>query len=239
MNHLRQRILISFVCSAILFSCGGGSATKSDAGTSSCNTMPTGADMGSCSAAEIAPYNTCLQTACDSQFKTCFGPNYKAGSYGGACAAYLTCTSKCACNDTTCASTCTPDATCLTCLLGTISCSGSCTAPACASTTTGTGGSTGTTGTGGKSGGGTGGKSGGGTGGSGSVNLDAGIPNLDALISTLDAGGTCADLQKCCNSMTDATAKATCLSEYAQISALGDTFCGIAYSTIKADGLCP
>lgn len=56
-----------------------------------------------------------------------------------------------------------------------------------------------------------------------------------------DAGsssGTCADLAACCASITDATKKATCEQQFAQVQAAGDAACGAMYSQQKSAGNC-
>jgi hypothetical protein len=92
---------------------------------------PTGAS--SCTQAEVNTYNTCVQNACNTQFVACYGPNYKSGSFGGACASYAQCQNACGCTDTTCRNACTIPATCMSCLttIGTCTVSSGCAIPAC------------------------------------------------------------------------------------------------------------
>jgi hypothetical protein len=85
-----------------------------------------------CSTTDLNAYSNCVIAACDSNYKTCLGPNYKTGSYSGVCATYIGCVNACACNDTTCTTACgLPDASCQTCLSQLTTCSATCTIPSC------------------------------------------------------------------------------------------------------------
>src|SRR5258708_21921627 len=59
----------------------------------------------------LFPYTTlfrsdCVNQKCDATFQECYGPNYKSGTFAGACGANITCTQKCDCNDATCYGKC-------------------------------------------------------------------------------------------------------------------------------------
>jgi hypothetical protein len=123
---------------------GSGSAT----GFKSCNTSSS-SGTSTCTEAELKPYGDCVQTACDSKYKECYGPDYKSGTFSGACGTYITCTQKCDCNAanySSCVSACVLDSACGECSKGFLGCIQTCTLPACATagSSSGTSGSTGT-----------------------------------------------------------------------------------------------
>jgi hypothetical protein len=137
------------------------------------------------------------------------------------CGSYMTCQNACPCNDSNCVIACgLPSAECQSCLLSFGSCTGTCTAPACFSGGSGTGGSTGS-GTGGSTGSGTGGSTGSGTGGS------------------TGSGASCAALSACCNATTDMTLKTVCSAYYSGVMAMGDGACAQALTLVKMQGACP
>jgi hypothetical protein len=219
MNVLRSLLVVSVMSVALASACGGGSKKAGDGGSGGASGSGSGIKMcapdnNTCTAAESKAYSDCVTTACDTQYKECLGPNYKSGSYSGACGTYVNCFNACPCNDTTCLLGCgLPDAACQACLASFQTCSGTCTEPACYST--------GGTGTGGRSGGGSGGSSGGGTGGSSG------------------GGATCADLLACCDASTNATAKAICMMQYENIKNAGDATCAMYLPQLKAAMVCP
>ncbi|MDB4973324.1 MAG: hypothetical protein JWN48_1665 [Myxococcaceae bacterium] len=105
------------------------SGNKSDAGSSGAmcmgNTTQPG-DYGACTSAEAKVFTDCVDTACSSQYKTCYGADYKQGKFGGACKDYLTCASACPDCDATCVQKCKPSSECTSCLSSFSSCSSSC-----------------------------------------------------------------------------------------------------------------
>jgi len=135
----------------------GGTASSSGTsgtGTSSGNASSSGSGSGykDCSGsssgvtctnqADVTKYSQCVATACDSQYKQCFGDNFKSGTFGGACGTWITCTQKCGCGDTACAQACgLPDQACQDCEKGFATCAQSC-APAVACQTASSSGST-------------------------------------------------------------------------------------------------
>jgi len=162
------RFAIPVLCTVLLAACGssssggqggtGAGATGAGGGSGSGTGGTTGgapkmctSSSNTCTSAEINTYSNCVLAACDTDYKTCLGPNYKTGSYSGVCATYVGCINACACNDTACSTACgLPDTSCETCLSQIATCSSTCTLPACYLTTGaggtsgGLGGSTGT-----------------------------------------------------------------------------------------------
>ena len=133
---------------------GDGGASSSSSGSSGTSSSSSGgpkqcaASTSTCTEAEQKPYTDCIQSKCDSTFKTCYGSNFQSGTYDGTCGTYLTCTQACACGDTACLSKCTLDDACKNCLFPAFqTCSGMCETPACYSA-----GSSGSSGTSGSSG---------------------------------------------------------------------------------------
>jgi len=122
---------------------GDGGAFSSGGGTSGGGTSGSGASGGSavkrcpstgstCTEAETATYNSCLQEKCDATYAKCFGSAYKSGTFTGDCGTYITCTQACACGDTACLAKCTISDACKTCLIPAAqNCAAMCTAPAC------------------------------------------------------------------------------------------------------------
>lgn len=218
MNILRVTAVLSFTCAVALVGCGGGSGSKSDGGGgSSGGGTRTGGmcppSTSTCTTAESNTYVSCIETACRTEFTTCFGAGYLSGTFSGACGTYLQCTSKCACGDTTCESACTMDAACTACEQSISTCffGAACTIPACYLGGTGMGGTSGT-GTGGTTGGGMGGTTGGGTTG-------------------------CAGFLACCN-RASATLMPSCTQLYTQILPMGDAICTAELAALGPT-LCP
>ncbi len=117
---------------------------------------PSGSQQGSCTAAESKAYGDCIITKCDSQYSMCLGSGYKTGTFGGPCGTWMTCQSKCGCNDSACVTACgQPPAACSTCIQSLSSCvlNSGCQIPTCA----GGGGAGGAGGGAGGAGGGAGG----------------------------------------------------------------------------------
>lgn len=142
---VRLTAAAGFFSISVLIACSSDDTSSTGSGSSALSCPQQGS---TCSAAENDTYSSCIQNACDAQYKECLGPSYRSGSFSGVCADYLNCTSKCNC-DAACRQKCTISAECTSCFLKTQTCSGTCKAPACASGGGGTG-----TGDGGGGGGG-------------------------------------------------------------------------------------
>lgn len=130
-------------------SSGGTSGTGTSGGsTNGVKQCPsTGTSTSNCKSGELETYSTCVQDKCDGEYKKCLGPDYKTGTFAGACGSYVTCTNACACEDNTCRMKCTLSAECSSCFSGFGTCSQACTVPACASQgSSGTSGASGTAG---------------------------------------------------------------------------------------------
>lgn len=54
----------------------------------------------------IASYGACIFTQCSSAYAACFGVDYRAGSYGGACKDWVTCANACGGCDASCLAAC-------------------------------------------------------------------------------------------------------------------------------------
>ena len=79
--------------------CGGSSSTG--------YTSPTGRTAASggleCKSQNCAAqdtYYTCAASKCDAQVKSCFGPSYTSGTFGGTCQSFISCTMACPCDAT-------------------------------------------------------------------------------------------------------------------------------------------
>jgi hypothetical protein len=122
-----MRIFGAFVVAGILVvSMGCGSSSndnKSSGGRSpaSGGMCPASSSGQTCTGEQA--YLDCLQAACGTQYKDCFGNDYMSGVFGGKCGDYLTCLMACPCDATasSCESNCTnlvlTNAACQTCLL--------------------------------------------------------------------------------------------------------------------------
>jgi hypothetical protein len=68
---------------------------------------------------EVERYQGCLRSACDAQYRGCYGPDYAAGIFNGAaCSAWQTCVAACGCDQgcqTSCGQAPLP---CVDCILG-------------------------------------------------------------------------------------------------------------------------
>ena len=82
--------------------------------------------FGSCSEQQIKDYSQCVEQACQSQYKSCFGPDYRSGDYAGPCADYSECLGGCSCEDDRCRAACEQPPACTTCMAGFSSCGLSC-----------------------------------------------------------------------------------------------------------------
>jgi hypothetical protein len=81
-------------------------------------------------------YQSCLNQACDTYYRVCFGPDYASGIYNdGPCSSYYNCVNGCGCNDAVCQTSCgQPPVTCTECLAGPLQvclARSGCTQPAC------------------------------------------------------------------------------------------------------------
>lgn len=125
----------------------GGTSGSSSGSTASFKSCPTSLN-DECSDADLKPYSDCVSNACDTQFKQCYGADYKNGSFGGVCGPYVTCVQKCACSDTACTTACGQAQGIMECgkCLGTLTCADACTLPACASSSSSSSSSSGATG---------------------------------------------------------------------------------------------
>ena len=170
---------------------------------------------GTCTKAEVDALATCVFNACDSETKVCEGPGYRTGQFGGPCAQTSKCLSDCGCDNQPCRKNCNdmePSActTCKStldvCLSRALLPGGACPIPLCA------------------------------------LNQPDGgvvIPPSDGgvIIPPVDAaGGTCADLQKCCPTLpTLANSKAAC----EQVAAAGmEALCSQFLGVVRQAGLC-
>jgi hypothetical protein len=253
MTHARAASTIAALLSSLVLVACGGSSTKGGGGTSGGSggksgqggksgsaggtsggvpktlaCMSSAATMGTaCTQAELDAYATCVATACDATFKTCFGPDFKSGQYSGPCGTHETCASTCACSDDACRTACgTAPTECTTCQFGLVSCALPC-VPSCA--TAGLGGAFG--GLGGSFGGL--GGSFGGLGGS-----FGGLGGSFGGLGGSSGSGTClADAVACCNRAAAANQTA-CNTAYQAIAALGETTCTAGLAALKSS-YCP
>jgi hypothetical protein len=102
-----------------------GSNGRSNAGASASSSPPTTSEcgagmapppaMGNCTAKQIQDYVDCAEASCSSTFKTCYGPNYASGKYGGACQPYVECARACGCENASCVQKCTGANECAQC----------------------------------------------------------------------------------------------------------------------------
>jgi hypothetical protein len=122
--------------------CGDGGDKKAGGGDSAQavpGMMCSGASSGACDKKEVAAYGQCVQEACGDQYESCFGPDYRDGTYdGGPCSEYYTCVGKCDCGDSKCQTGCgiAPD-DCQRCLASQVQqcvVESSCKEPSCTST---------------------------------------------------------------------------------------------------------
>jgi hypothetical protein len=211
MNSSRTLSAFVLTISATLAACGGGNGNGGTGGTGGGGGGGNGGGGqclgGTCTQADQAAvnqYNSCVQDACDAQFRACYGPNFATGgAASGACGAYATCTNACGCNaSSACVQACgQPSSECLSCTVTLGSCilgASSCTRPACLGE---------------------------------SPDLDAGI-SLDGGFPGLDAGNhTCADLLGCCNTLSGQQ-QTTCLAGYNALMSSGDAACSAAYAAL-------
>jgi len=71
-----------------------------------------------CTQAELDEYVDCMTMSCEPTFRTCYGTDYRSGSYGGACKELLECaTSRCKCNESNCIANCPGSMPCGQCFL--------------------------------------------------------------------------------------------------------------------------
>lgn len=196
----------------------GGGSGGGGGGQNPATCAPAGS---TCTPAETNSYNTCLENACNTQYTACYGPNYRNGVFAGSCgsSAYFQCITACGCNpSTSCILGCGTSipAACVQCSLNLDACitDSACTRPACY------GGGAGPDG--------------------GTPNFDGGLPGFDGSIPGFDGGfsGTCADLARCCGSITQTQVKALCQSQYDAARPSGDATCGAVYTVLRGSGIC-
>lgn len=251
MTHLRASLIVPALLSSLALVACGSSSTKGGGGTSggSGGKSGLGGTSGSaggttggvprsvacagssaatgttCTQAELDAYSSCFTTACDATFQMCYGPGFKSGQFSGPCGTYEACTSKCACTDSACVSACgTQPADCTSCLVGgLLTCSASCTRPACFSS-----------GLGGASGSGLGGRFGGFGGTFGGFGGTVGGLGLGGTAGS----GTClADALACCN-RASATDKSACMTGYQALVSLGEQLCAGGLAQFESS-FCP
>jgi hypothetical protein len=115
---------------------GGGSGGGGSGAGGAQNPNPTGlcpSDGATCTQAEWNAYTACVADACDSQYRTCLGADYRSGTYAGPCGPWAQCLSACGCGNAGCRAGCPAQtAVCATCYANVSSCLVSCTIPACA-----------------------------------------------------------------------------------------------------------
>jgi hypothetical protein len=137
-----MRITSSLGAAALVFGFGlaTGCGSDSDSGSPKpgSSSPVTGCPAGSCDQAEVQAYGICITDACDAEYQTCYGPDYKTGKYSaGPCATYYTCLAKCSCGDNACLSGCgVAPSDCQLCIANKITycvSKSTCTAPSCTS----------------------------------------------------------------------------------------------------------
>jgi hypothetical protein len=154
----KARFITVFALAAAAGFTAANCGSSGDAGNNGTNGMnalacPSSSSSG-CTAEQNKTYSDCVINACDAQYKSCLGNDYKSGTFGGPCASYFSCVTKCGCTDQACRTACMIPAECQTCIVGQLApcvVGAACTAPTC------NGGSGGAGGAGGAGGGGGGG----------------------------------------------------------------------------------
>lgn len=86
---------------------------------------------GNCTRAQIDTYFDCLNTACEDTLRTCYGVDYRAGSYAGPCGPLIECAVDCACSDDDCVQACPHEQACGDCFTDNL-CGEDCSIPSCA-----------------------------------------------------------------------------------------------------------
>lgn len=184
---------------------GGGSGGTSANGTnpfSKCGN-PSGS-TGTTPSAACQTLSTCEMNACDAAYRKCYGDAYASGTFGGACAEFISCFAA-SCNAGSCVSKLTAD--CQTCNdeLST------CEAAACTAERTACKGS-----------GGSGGSGGGSGGGGGSTGTPT-TTNCVALAACCGASTFPAAAKQSCDSLAGLNMDATCQTAVTQYKSAG--FC--------------
>lgn len=148
MSRFATLVALAAGAMALTVACEDPSSSSSSSGESSGG--PSGADDGgevpsgvricpppelptACSDEELAPYRACVGAKCDEAYKACFGPDWKRGTFSGACGTYIGCLNECECSDLECRMSCVRDQACTECLQG-ATCSDACELPRCAGT---------------------------------------------------------------------------------------------------------
>jgi hypothetical protein len=229
------------------------------------STCPESAAVPGVDCTGLDTYRACLGEQCAVAYQTCFGAHFTTGDFsGGVCADYAACLGQapqiCA---TSCS---VPDADCQSCLSGLGNCvvAATCSLPICEAAgfdgglggaggasdgggVTGAGGATamgGAANTGGAHSGGS--TSTGGTKGTGGMPASGGMPGAGGATSSGGATstggatdippGTCDDLNRCCQSISDLTTKEECASTYTVYDG-SDPLCAYALQQFLAS--CP
>jgi len=139
----RMRIVLGLLaavgCSNRSLSALDVGSTATDAGAQTRPGMDAGSSLScpanGCTAAQNQAYEDCVFGRCDLPYRTCLGPGYRSGTFGGPCQRFVTCLSKCGCVDMACRTACGPlDLACQSCLVDQVArcvVGSGCMAPAC------------------------------------------------------------------------------------------------------------
>lgn len=132
----RAALFSSLVAGAIaIVACsddGGSGATASTASPfKDCSAELVAGQDAACTDAEMEGFRACVASACDAKYKECFGPDYRAGNYAGACAENVACAQRCECTDILCQQSCATNLGCLACAAGVTACASTCERPTC------------------------------------------------------------------------------------------------------------
>jgi len=125
----------SIILGLLFAACGGSGGNGS--GGSDRDVFGECTNTGGHTCTGLDEYQTCVESHCDADFKTCLGPNYKSGDFGGGtCTAYIECAVGCGCDNGPCEANCVANqltADCESCLTAAIGCqqATSCTPPVC------------------------------------------------------------------------------------------------------------
>jgi hypothetical protein len=70
---------------------------------------------GNCTENELRSWGDCIADACKASYETCYGPQWRAGLYAGACAPFMQCATQCHCKDSNCVNACAGLEECVSC----------------------------------------------------------------------------------------------------------------------------
>ena len=85
-----------------------------------------------CTQAEIDTYTDCITDSCEPTLEKCYGPDYRSGTFSGACKDNLECATKdCTCGDSACMMNCPGASACGQCFVAN-PCGTDCKIPTCA-----------------------------------------------------------------------------------------------------------